>query len=98
MSLPISFVRAAGAEFDAAINWYNAKRTELGDELMIEVQQVLDDIAEQPERYPIVDDDVREAPVHRFPYCVYYRVESNAIVVISVFHTARNPEIWQRRK
>jgi toxin ParE1/3/4 len=63
-----------------------------------EVQQVLDTIAAQPDRYPVVSGDVREAPVSRFPYCVYYRGKPDRIVVIAVFHTSRDPAIWQGRR
>jgi plasmid stabilization system protein ParE len=61
------------------------------------VQKVLDTIAANPERYPLVSDDVREALVSRFPYCVYYRVKPDRVVVIAVFHTSRDPSVWQGR-
>src|SRR5918911_360692 len=48
----------------------------------------------QPDRYPIVSGDVREAPVSRFPYCIYYRVKPDRAVVIGVVHTARDPAVW----
>ncbi len=51
----------------------------------------------QPDRYPIVARDVREAPVPRFPYCIYYRVKLDRVVVIAVVHTARDPSVWQGR-
>jgi plasmid stabilization system protein ParE len=51
----------------------------------------------QPNFYPQVYQDVREAIVSGFPYCVYYVEEPNQVVVLAVFHTARNPSIWQGR-
>jgi plasmid stabilization system protein ParE len=63
-----------------------------------EVQRVLDTIANNPERYPEVSGDVREAPVSRFPYGVYYRVKPDRVVVIAVFHASRDPAVWQGRK
>jgi toxin ParE1/3/4 len=41
--------------------------------------------------------DVRRAVVTRFPYVVLYREESEEVIVISVFHTARDPSLWQSR-
>jgi plasmid stabilization system protein ParE len=32
-----------------------------------------------------------------FPYCIYFSVEADAIVVLAVLHSARDPEEWQRR-
>ena len=98
MTLPLVFRPAAQAEFDAAAVWLAAQRSGLGSDFVAEVQQVLDTIAGQPERYPIVLGDAREAPVSRFPYCVYYRVKPDRVVVIAVFHLSRDPAVWQGRK
>ena len=97
MSLPVVFRRAARAEFDDSADWYEQRKTALGAAFTAAVQQVLDQIAAQPAFYPQVYQDVREALVPGFPYCVYYREEPGQIVVLSVFHTARNPAIWQGR-
>ena len=40
---------------------------------------------------------VREAPVPRHPYGVYYRVQPDRIVVIAVFHHSRDPAEWRDR-
>ena len=98
MSLPLGFRPVAEAEFDGAAVWYDGQRAGLGDDFVAEVQQVLDTIANQPERYPVASGDVREAPVSRFPYCIYYRVKPDKVVVIAVFHSARDPTIWQGRR
>jgi plasmid stabilization system protein ParE len=96
MSLPLVFRGAAQDEYDEAAVWYDGQAG-LGAAFEAEVQAVLDVIAGQPDRYPIVAGDVREAPVARFPYCVYYRVRTGRIVIISVFHTSRDPAVWQSR-
>jgi toxin ParE1/3/4 len=41
--------------------------------------------------------DVRKAVVNRFPYVVLYREEPGALVVIAVFHAARDPNVWKSR-
>ena len=97
MSLPVVFRTAAQAEFDNATAWYESQRAGLGTSFATEVQKVLDTIANQPHGYPIASGDVREAPVSRFPDCVYYRIKPNRIVVIAVFHSSRDPAIWQSR-
>lgn len=98
MTLPMVFRPVAQAEFDAAAAWYEGQQPGLGNDFVAEVQQVFDTIANHPERYPIADGDVREALVSRFPYCIYYRVKPDRVVVIAVFHTSRDPSIWQGRK
>jgi plasmid stabilization system protein ParE len=43
--------------------------------------------------------EVRRALVSRFPYAVFYRIEMNRIVVLTVLHSARDPKLWpQTRK
>ena len=97
MSLPIVFRRAARAEFDDAADWYEQRRTGRGTAFATAVQKVLDRIAAQPQFYPVALDDVREAMVSGFPYCVYYREELGQILVLAVIHMARDPSIWQGR-
>ena|SRR5581483_1355652 len=97
MSLPVVFRRAARAEFDDAADWYEQRRAGLGTAFTAAVQGLLDQIAAQPDFYPQVYQDVREALVSGYPYCVYDREESSRVLVLSVFHTARDPAIWQGR-
>jgi plasmid stabilization system protein ParE len=47
--------------------------------------------------HSVVFADIRKAVVVRFPYCVFYRAEPTRVQVISVFHTSRDPSIWQGR-
>ena len=97
MSLPVVFRRAARAEFDAAADFYEARGKGLGRRFTLAVERVIDRAASQPDFYPVALDDVREAIVPSFPYCVYYRAEPGRVVVLSVFHTSRNPAVWQGR-
>jgi toxin ParE1/3/4 len=61
------------------------------------LQRVFAVISSHPDRYPVAAGDTRAAPLSRFPYCVYYRVGRNRVAVTAVFHTARDPSIWQSR-
>ncbi|MBX9677603.1 MAG: type II toxin-antitoxin system RelE/ParE family toxin [Gemmataceae bacterium] len=89
---------AARKEFDAAGDWYAQQREGLGAVFADAVQRVLDQIAKMPRAHAVAVRDIRRAVVPRFPYCVYYRVRPKTIVVVSVFHTARDPSIWQPRE
>ncbi|MFO0843139.1 MAG: type II toxin-antitoxin system RelE/ParE family toxin [Gemmataceae bacterium] len=97
MSLAIIFLDEARAEFDEAYDWYEGQRTGLGEAFADAVQPVLDRISAMPKMLAAVFGDVRKAVVQRFPYCVYYREEATCIRVLSVFHTSRDPSIWQSR-
>jgi plasmid stabilization system protein ParE len=87
----------AQAEFDEAFDWYEAQRAGLGVEFMAEVQKVFDRIAANPLIHRAVLADIRKGVVRRFPYCVFYRPHIDRVEVIAVFHTSRDPSIWQSR-
>jgi toxin ParE1/3/4 len=89
--------RAARIEYDAAGGWYEQQRPGLGAAFTAAVQQVFDGIAAHPRMHGVVLRDIRKAVVQGFPYCVYYRERSSAVVVLSVFHTSRDPTGWQSR-
>jgi toxin ParE1/3/4 len=97
MNMPVILRRLAQAEFDDAADWYEARRVGRGAAFTAAVRQALSAIAAQPEMYPEVHADVREAPVSGYPYAIYYRVETGQITVLAVFHTSRDPTEWQRR-
>lgn len=97
MTLPVVLRRTAEDELDRAAAWYATKREKLAAEFVAEVKATFAVIAEHPDRFGIAHEDVREAQLDRFPYCVYYRVLPERVLVLAVFHTARDPSIWQSR-
>jgi plasmid stabilization system protein ParE len=97
VSLPVALRAEAQAEFDDAFDWYEARRPGLGVAFAAQVRDVFNQIAANPRLHAMVFADVRKAVVPRFPYCVYYRVEPTRIRVLSVFHSRRDPSIWQGR-
>ncbi len=97
MSLPIILCRAAQAEYGDAGDWFEARRLGGGAAFIAAVRAVLDAAAAQPDRWPVVGDAVREASVPGYSYVVCYRADPNQITVPSVFHTSRDPAVWQSR-
>lgn len=97
MNLPIVLREEAEAEFDKAFDWYDEQRPGLGTVFVEAVQKIFDAIAARPLMHAIVFADIRRAVVRRFPFCVYYRAHPDRVEVIAVFHSRRNPSIWQGR-
>jgi len=97
MSAKIAFRPIADAEFIESAQWYENQRAGLGLEFIDEVQKVIDTISEEPLRYPITLRDIREGVVSRFPFAVYYRVKPDRVIILAVFHSSRDPAIWQAR-
>jgi len=93
----VIFRPQARREFDEAGDWYEKERLGLGMEFLAEIQLLIQRIASTPEQFPMLHRDVRKAVARRFPYCIYFRERNQHIVVLAVFHSARNPAVWQQR-
>ena len=76
----------ARAEFDEAFDWYERQRAGLGVEFAEHVQAVFDTISARSEQHAPVHRDVRKALVRPFPFSVIYRIRSNRVIVLAVFH------------
>jgi toxin ParE1/3/4 len=97
VNLPIVLRDEAQAEFDEAFDWYEAHGAGGGPAFAAEVQKVFDRIAVHPLIHQVVFADIRKGVVRRFPYCVFYRPHQDRVEVIAVFHSSRDPSIWQGR-
>ncbi|MBM3359036.1 MAG: type II toxin-antitoxin system RelE/ParE family toxin [Betaproteobacteria bacterium] len=97
MTLRVVFRRAAKSEFEDTAAWYAERAAGLGEEFIREIEQAIASAAAAPQRYPVVFGDIRRTVTRRFPFAIYFRVRSDALVVLAVFHGRRNPTIWQRR-
>jgi plasmid stabilization system protein ParE len=98
VSLPVLTRPAAAAEIEAAYRWYEKEREGLGSEFLEAVDKMVNAIAENPERFSAVRNDLRRAVLRRFPYSIFYRIVSGRVVVIACFHGKRNPRVWRSRK
>ena len=93
----VVFRKQARLEFDEAGDWYEKERHGLGMELLSEIQSLIQRITSTPEQFPMLYRDVRKTVARLFPYCIYFREREQRIVVLAVFHSARNPAVWQQR-
>lgn len=98
MTPAVVFRHAARHEFEEAALWYEERRPGLGLEFAGEINRAISLMAGNPERFPIMHRDVRCVRARRFPYSVFFRIESRRIVVLAVFHARRDPSVWKQRK
>jgi toxin ParE1/3/4 len=97
MSHPLLVRAFAELDLAEAIDFYRLQRSRLENEFLAEVQRAFAAIAEQPQRYPVWKKNLRAVTLHRFPFRIFYAVHGEAIIVIAVFHTSRNPKLIRRR-
>ena len=80
-----------------AAHFYEEQASGLGDEFLQKVESAFQDIAANPERWAVINHEVRRRLVYRFPYAILYRVEPSEVVVLAVAHLRRRPEYWMER-
>jgi toxin ParE1/3/4 len=97
MKLPHLFEPAAKEEFAAAAEWYERQRGGLGDHFVEVILALIDRICEHPMMFAVVDGDVRQAIERQFPYSILFRIQNGLVVIIAVFHSSRDPSVWQNR-
>jgi len=93
----IRFLLAAQRDLEEAGLWYEARSRGLGLEFISAVEDRLAFITDHPLAFSEAMPGVRRALTKRFPYAVYYRPETDRIVVLAVLHCSRSPHVWRRR-
>jgi plasmid stabilization system protein ParE len=88
----------AELDLDEAHLWYHRQAPRLAVSFLATVNASLASIQRHPEAYALVDLTMRRALVRRFPYSIFYEVETTEIVVYAIFHGARDPHAWKRRR
>ncbi len=83
--------------FPDAFTWYEAQRIGLGASFLLCVEEGLAEIRRSPEMHPVVHRNVRRFLVRRFPYGIFYLLDSGLIVVLPITHAHRDPQTWQSR-
>jgi hypothetical protein len=54
-------------------------------------------ILEAPDRWSIIEADVRRYLMSRFPFAIYYRVLPDQIRNLAFKHHSRHPDYWRYR-
>jgi len=87
----------ATAELIEAGKVYEQKVPALGAQFFDAVDEAVAVIAASPERWRIIEDDVRRFLMPRFPYAIYYRVLTDHVRVLAFKHHRRRPDYWRER-
>ena len=79
---------------------YNTIQKGLGKRFTQTVRNHIKFICENPYIYSVRHDDIRASLIKKFPFLILYYIneKDKEIVVISVFHTSRNPNIRKSRE
>ncbi len=81
----------------AASDWYEQKRSGLGDDFLTAVERCTERVAATPSLFATVHRNVRRALLVRFPYAVFFVVDESVVTILAVLHVRRDPDLWRRR-
>ena len=93
----VRFRLEAAADVESARAWYDEQRSGLGDEYIEALEHAIELIISFPNAFPEIATGHRRALLLRFPYSLYYRVESDVIDVLACLHSSRSPDVWRSR-
>jgi plasmid stabilization system protein ParE len=96
--LPVVWISEADADLREALAWYEDIHPDLGVRFALAVDAAVEAIAQSPLRFQIVHGEIRRAGVKRFPYSLFFKLETRRIVVIACMHGRRNPTRWKLRQ
>lgn len=102
MKKPFRIEPDAADELSEATQWYESRRSGLGRELLLAIDDSLNFLDQWPGSGSLIpkmprDLPVRRVPVRRFPYHLVY-LETEAAMRIPAFaHDHRRPGYWRSR-
>lgn len=97
MKLSVRIREEAEVDLSDAASWHEQQRVGLGQKFLDQALSVMACLPENPDQHPVVHNRVRRALLGRFPFGLYYRLESEFILIYAVMHARRHPRTWQSR-
>ncbi len=93
----VEFHPEAEDEFAEAAQFYKQRGHTLGQRFARELWSTIDRVVATPERWRVIEGDVRKCVVRVFPYGVLYTIEADFILIVAIAHGKRQPGYWRHR-
>src|ERR1700737_2576238 len=91
------FLLPAEEEMTEASVFYEAASIGLGSDFLDDVQRVVDVLREHPTSGYVVGQGLRRTLLRRFPFNLFYSIETDGILVVAIAHQRRRPDYWKDR-
>lgn len=90
----ILFHPLAEKEYYESIEWYENSQSGLGQKFINDIEKSINLISLKPLIFPKKKGNLREALVPKFPFLIVFEIKEkeNVIIILSVYHTSRNPK------
>lgn len=83
----------------AALDYYDSEGgIKLGDRFFEELEASVARVVENPRRHHFVDEGLRRAPLHSFPYHFLYEERDGGIHFLVLRHDKRHPSFGLKRR
>jgi len=94
MAFKVVIKDTAKEDIQAAYDYYEDERKDLGEEFLRELVLKFDALTDKPHNYGYIDDEaiIRDVKVDRFPYVIIFEIIEDAVYVYSVHNTYRHPK------
>lgn len=87
----------AERELRAAYLWYLERNLLVAEGFKSEVAHAVQVVAENPNRWPKLNESIRRYVFPRFPITLVYRAKQGYVEVIAIAHQKRKPKSWLSR-
>lgn len=94
MSRTIRFRPQVADDLQQTAAWYEERRSGLGDEFLDEFDNAINKLQRLPRGYTADDLGIRACRFGKFPYVIFFRVETDTITVFAVMFGARDRSAW----
>ncbi|HEX6084797.1 MAG TPA: type II toxin-antitoxin system RelE/ParE family toxin [Thermoanaerobaculia bacterium] len=92
---PLNIVEPAELEYREAVAWYRERDVRVADRFVAEMRRTLELVATFPQiggRVSHIDDaNIRQMPIHTFPYYVVFVNLPDRLEVVAIAHNRRQP-------
>ena len=97
--MKIEYHPAVEHELRQIIDFYNERAPGLGNQFLNEFEKQALIISSVPNRWMIIDGDIRRTLMKRFPYVIYFQTIGAEIVRVTVVkHQRRHPKYGIHRR
>jgi plasmid stabilization system protein ParE len=94
---PHTFHPEAEEEYAEAARYYAAIQPELAGRFYDEVEDVIREIRQDPERFFWFDPPAQRHLCRKFPYAVIFLNQPDRVWIVAVMHGKRRPRYWRER-
>ena len=97
MKYSLTIRKEAELDLSESFKFHEEHRLGLGHDFLLCVDAAISKIERNPLLYKKIYKDLRRIAIERFPYRIFYLVQSQHIIITAIFHARKDPVSWKGR-